>query len=262
MAAARRFRRRAVLLGAASLAAARAAPAATRLGVLQGPFASVFAFLASALPPERSLVLRPAADPAPLLASLARGEIDGAACTNVQGLQAASHGLAAPLIPAFYTLTLPTGLYSRRVRAASRLRDGDRVVLPEDPVENERARVLLYNYGVLRVHEDAGLAPGFANLVNPGKYRLETRPSAHLAAELDRAALVVLPYADAVAAGLRPATDSIGLEDGHSPYAGVLAIRAADRDAPWVVSLGRDFRSRAVRAFLQTRYGDSVQTPW
>jgi NlpA lipoprotein len=41
----------------------------------------------------------------------------------------------------------------------------------------------------------------------------------------------------ALAAGLQPTQDAIALEDVHSPYANLIAVRAQDKDKPWLKKL-------------------------
>ena len=65
-----------------------------------------------------------------------------------------------------------------------------------------------------------------------------------------------------MAAGLQPARDSLGIEDARSPWAGVLAVRRADVEAPWLRQLVAVYRSEPVKRFILERYRDSVRRPW
>ena len=79
---------------------------------------------------------------------------------------------------------------------------------------------------------------------------------------LDNAALVALPFATASAAGLAPARDALGMEDARVPFANVLAVRARDRDAPWLTPTVRGLHSEPVKTFILARFNDSVRRPW
>ncbi len=248
----------------ASLWAGRASAGATpRLGAVRGPQASLLAYATTLGAARRlSIKLTISDDAAALARDLASGALDGIASHNAQELDAwnAAHGTA--LVTGFPTVTLPFGIYARKVHSITQLRQGDRIVLPRPALAYNRARVLLYNYGLLYAHEDNGLSPDFGNIVNPRGFVIETVDLHALAGRLGDAGIVVMPYDVAVAAGLRPSIDSIGLEDGKSPYTQVLAVRAADRGAPWLATLARSFQSREVRRFIYDHYGDSVQPPW
>jgi D-methionine transport system substrate-binding protein len=260
------------VLAALALAAwpcrdAAAAAIPLRIGALRGPQADLLRFAAT-LPPARRLnvtvaVAAPGAGAkADMARALSAGALDGIACANSQELEAfnAAHGTA--LVPGFPTVTLPFGIYSRRVRAISQLRTGDTIVLPAPPVEFNRARVLLYNYGLLFAHEDDGLNADFSNIVNPRGFVLQTASLSDLPARLAQAAAVVMPFDVAVSSGLKPSVSSIALEDGKSPYTQVLAVRAGDRGKPWLATLARAFQSRDMRRFIYQNYGDEVAPPW
>jgi ABC-type metal ion transport system substrate-binding protein len=259
-------RRRILFAGlAASLwsrGSARAA-APIRLGALHGPQETLLR-LAITLHPARGLPIElvGADDPDTLAAALAAGHLDGIASHNSQELTRYNTAHGATLLPAFATVTLPVGIYSLKTHSIVLLRKGNLIVLPRPHLERDRARILLYNYGLLYAHEDGGLDPDLGNIVNPLGFEFHDADLPALPAALSSADTVLIPYGVAVAAGLKPSIDSIGLEDGKSPYQQVLAVRSADRQAAWLAPLSRAFQSRDVRRFIYDHYGDSVQTPW
>jgi ABC-type metal ion transport system substrate-binding protein len=239
------------------------ATAPIRLGALRGPQETLLR-LATTLHPARGLPIQviEADEPDALAAALAAGQLDGIASHNSQELTRYNAAHGASLVPVFATVTLPVGIYSRKTHSIVLLRKGNVIVLPRPHLERDRARILLYNYGLLYAHEDGGLDPDLGNIVNPLGFAFQDADLAALPAALSTADAVVIPYGVAVAAGLKPSVDSIGLEDGKSPYQQVLAVRAADRRAAWLLPLSRAFQSRDVRRFIYDHYGDSVQTPW
>jgi ABC-type metal ion transport system substrate-binding protein len=258
-------RRQVLAALAGSLWPAGGATAGTRqaLGAQRGPQADLLAYAAT-LKPAASLriELTVADDPAALAEGLVRGTWQGVAGFNSQELAAWNQAHAASLQVGFPTVTLPIGIYAQQRHSIVQLRTGDRIVLPAPKLLYDRARILLYNYGLLYAHEDDGLDPDLGNIVNPRGFVLQTAPLAELPARLHDAAAVLIPYGVAVDAGLKPAVTSIGLEDGKSPYSQVLAVRAADRAQPWLATLARIFQSREVRRYIYDHYGDSVQPPW
>ena len=66
----------------------------------------------------------------------------------------------------------------------------------------------------------------------------------------------------ATQAGLNPVTDAILREDPKGPYVNVIAVRAADKDEPWVRTLVEAYRSPEVKAFVQDKFGGAVLTSW
>ena len=239
-----------------------AAAVPLRIATLPGP-CDVLIGYAATLGARQGLPIKlaPQSDVTTMNRAVADGAAQAGACENTQTLHEAD-SFSEKLAPAFYAVTLPIGIYSRHVHAVTQLRPGDTIVLPRSPVDRDRARVLLYNFGLLRAHEDDGLNPDFSNIVNPIGFKLEEVQPAALPARLADAGAVLLPYTIAVRAGLQPAKDSIGFEDGRSAYAGAVIVRTTDLKAPWVMTLKHLFQSRQMRQFIYDRYGDSVRSPW
>ena len=66
----------------------------------------------------------------------------------------------------------------------------------------------------------------------------------------------------AMSAGLDPKKDAIFIESAESPYANVIAVREADKDAEWVAKLVKAYHSPEVKQFIADRFGASVVTAW
>jgi YaeC family lipoprotein len=155
------------------------------------------------------------------------------------------------------------GLYSRKVRTVSAIEYGAAVAIPRSRPEAARALILLHNYGLIQFRDGRGLKVTVHDITNnPRKLRFIELPADRLAGELDSVSVAAINYTEAAKAGLYPARDAIGMEDGRSPYAGVLTIRSADRRQPWVVRLISAYRSDEIKRFILVRYQDSVRRPW
>ncbi|GAA0751993.1 MetQ/NlpA family ABC transporter substrate-binding protein [Ideonella azotifigens] len=245
----------------ASLASAAWPAAPLRIGTVPGPQAEVLGLVRDLAPQGLQLQLEVREHGRALNADLARGALD--AVSFEDGVAFAADPLRGQLASASATLTLPMALYSRRLRSLRQLAQGDTLVLPRDQAGLSRGLLLLHNHGVITLRDDSGLHAKLADVVvNRLALRLQTQPAAKLFAALDRAALVVIGAEDAMAAGLQPARDSLGLEDARSPYAGVLAVRRQDKDSPWVAQLVAAYHAEPVKAFLLSRYQGSVRRPW
>jgi YaeC family lipoprotein len=167
------------------------------------------------------------------------------------------------LVAATQTVTLPLGLYSRKLRDIGALRRGATVALPRAPHQLARALILLQNYGLIELRDEAGTRAKLADVVrNRRELRFLALPPSRLAAALPRADLVALDFDAAAKLGLAPARDAIGIEDGRSPYANVLSVRAADGKAAWLKDFVAIYRSNEVQRFILTRFEDSVRRPW
>ena len=65
----------------------------------------------------------------------------------------------------------------------------------------------------------------------------------------------------ATPAGLKPG-DAILREDPKGPYVNLIAVRAQDKDKPWVKSLVEVYRSPEVKAFIEKTFGGAVLASW
>jgi YaeC family lipoprotein len=203
------------------------------------------------------------ADCASADAALAKGRIDADSCEDGPAFDSrrAQHGY--PLARAASTITFPMALYSRKLKALSELKTGAVVAIPADPGGAARALILLQNFTLLSFRDEAGLHATPADITsNRMRLKIRQAPRAKLADTLNDASIVVMDSDDAARAGLAPARDGIGMEDARSPFASVLAVRAADRAQPWVGRLIAAYQSDDVARFILVRYQDSVRRPW
>lgn len=80
------------------------------------------------------------------------------------------------------------------------------------------------------------------------------------AAQTPRAAAVNTNYA--VSAGLDPTKDAILKENPKGLYVNLLAVRAADKDKPWVKTFAESYQTPEVTEFVLTKFKGSVLPAW
>jgi len=253
----------ALALGAASAHLGTAAQV-VRVGVARGAQEEILQAVRE-VAARKGLELRllPFDDPARLDAALAAGRIDADGSADLAGLRQWNASSGARLVDVAYTVTLPLSFYSRRLASLRELGPDSTVALPDTPADCARALILLQNYGLIGFPDSAGLHAAPADVSsNPRRLRFIRLPAERLAAALPQVALAAIPWEAAEQAGLRPARDSIGMEDARSPYAKVIAVRAEDRGKPWVGALVAAYHSPEIKHFILSRYQDSVRRPW
>ena len=157
------------------------------------------------------------------------------------------------------TVTFPMGFYSKRFKSLDALPEGARVGIQNDPSNSGRALALLQKYGVIKLKAGAGLTATPLDIAdNPRKIQVIQVEAAQLPRSLDDLDAAAINTNYAVTAGLVPTRDAIAIEDAHSPYANLLAVRTADRDKPWVAKLVHAFQSPEVRDFVLKNYSGSL----
>lgn len=259
-------RRRLLLAGLALMALSETADAQgeriVRIGVARDADAELLA-AAQAAGLRNGVRIEPvrSADGAQAGAALAAGRIDASIAQHAPALARVQGSRA--LVAVAHTVTYPMGLYSRNAGPLAALPAGATVALPADAEGRGRALLLLHHYGLIRLDTAAGLQPRLTDIrANPRRLKFQPLAQARLAPALASTALVALPFDVAAAAGLAPARDAIGMEDARVPFANVLAVRAQDREAPWVAATVRSLHADPVKGFILTRFNDSVRRPW
>ena len=158
-----------------------------------------------------------------------------------------------------YTVTFPMGFYSKRVKSFAELKPGARVGIQNDPSNSGRALQLLQKYGVIKLKPNAGISATVADVIdNPKKIEIIQVEAAQLPRSLDDLDAAAINTNYAVQAGLVPTRDAIAIEDAKNPYANLLAVRAADKDKPWVAKLVRAFQSPEVKTLVESSFSGSM----
>lgn len=157
------------------------------------------------------------------------------------------------------TITTPMGVYSKKVKNLDELKDGATIGIPNDPTNGGRALLVLASKGVLKVKEEAGLKVTPADITeNPKDIQIVELDAAQLPRSLDDTDASVINTNYATAAGLNPKKDAIAVESEKSPYANIIAVRAQDKDKPWVKTLVESYHSPEVKAFILEKYNGTV----
>ena len=196
-------------------------------------------------------------------AALAGGDLDANSYQHQPYLDAQIKDRGYKFVSVGTTITFPMGVYSKKVKSLGDLKQGARVGVPNDPTNGGRALLVLQAKGVIKLKADAGLKATPLDIIdNPKKVKIIELDAAQLPRSLDDFDAAVINGNFAESAGLSPTKDAIAVEASTGPYANVLAIRAADKDKPWVAKLVKAYHSPEVKKFVLEKYKGSVITSW
>ncbi|HEV7437608.1 MAG TPA: MetQ/NlpA family ABC transporter substrate-binding protein [Pseudorhizobium sp.] len=167
------------------------------------------------------------------------------------------------LVSVAKNVNFPMGVYSKKVKSLDELEDGATVSIPNDPTNGGRALLVLADQGLIEVDAEKGLKIGPADVTeNPKNIQFVELDAAQLPRSLDDVAAAVINTNYALEAGLNPKTDSIAIEGEKAPYVNVIAVRSADKDAPWVKTLVESYQNDEVKAFVNEEFKGAVVTGW
>ena len=161
------------------------------------------------------------------------------------------------------TITTPMGVYSKKVKALAELADGATVAIPNDPTNGGRALLVLAKEGLIKVNPEAGLKAGPADVTeNPKNIKFAELDAAQLPRSLDDVDAAVINTNYALEAGLHPKSDAIAIEGSESPYANLIVVRSADKDAPWVKTLVEAYHDDSIKTFINEEFKGALIPSW
>ncbi|SMG32287.1 MetQ/NlpA family ABC transporter substrate-binding protein [Paraburkholderia susongensis] len=195
-------------------------------------------------------------------AALDAGDLDANSFQHQPYLDSQIKQRGYKLVNVGLTYISPLGVYSKKLKSLKDLPQGAKVGVPNDPSNENRALLLLQAQGLIKLKDGAATGGNNATpldvVENPKKIRFVQLDAALLPRSLSDVDVAVINTNFALAAGMQPTRDAIALEDIHSPYANLIAVRAKDKDQPWVKKLVAAYQSEEVRQFIKTQFKGSM----
>jgi D-methionine transport system substrate-binding protein len=196
-------------------------------------------------------------------AALAAGDLDANSYQHAPYLDAQVKDRGYKLIRIADTVTFPMGIYSKKVKSLAQLPVGAKIAVPNDPTNGGRALLLLQKAGLIKLRADAGLKATPLDITdNPKKLKIVELDAAQIPRSLNDVDAAAINTNFAMEAGLKPKADAIALETPSGPYSNIIAIRAADKDKPWVAKLVVAYHSPEVKQFIEAKYSGAVIAAW
>lgn len=148
-------------------------------------------------------------------------------------------------------------IYPGRTKALSALANGARIAIPNDPVNHDRALLLLEKAGLLKLTHDPN-ASSVQIVENPKQLKLVELDAAQLPRSLDDVDAAVINANFALDAGLNPHSSSLLSETRDSPYANVLSVNAEAESDPRTHTLATALTSTDAQSFISAHYAGAV----
>ncbi|MDR2367599.1 MAG: MetQ/NlpA family ABC transporter substrate-binding protein [Deltaproteobacteria bacterium] len=183
--------------------------------------------------------------------ALVNKEVDLNAFQHVPFLDDFNKERGTNLVSIGITYVSPIAYFSKKIKKIDELKEGDSVVIPNDPTNGGRCLLLLQKAGYITVKPETGLSPTpldvTENKLNLKILEVEApmTPQAR-----DDAAIVCINNTFSSEFGLNPLKDSIYIEDVDSPYANVIVARDEDKDNPNFKKFVESYQSQEVADFI------------
>lgn len=264
----RTSRRAAIALALATLAAsitgASADPITLRIGVTPGPHAQILeAVKPIAAAKGIEIKILEFSDYVVPNQALDAGELEANSFQNQPYLDNQTRDRGYKIVGVGLTVNFPLGIYSRKHKSWAEIPDGATIAIQNDPTNGGRSLLLLQDKGVIRLKADVGFKPTLADIVeNPKQLKFVEIEAAQTPRSLDDVDAAAVNTNYATQAGLDPVKDPILKEDPKGPYVNLLAVRAGDKDKPWVKDLVEAYHSAQVKSFVLTQFKGAVLPSW
>ena len=264
--------RRTLLAGAASAAlglafagsALAAEPVKIRIAVTPGPHAQILeAVKPVAAKKGLDIQIIEFSDYVVPNVALDSGEIEANSFQHQPYLDNQVKDRGYKIVSVAQTVNFPMGFYSKKFKGFDEIPAGSKISVQNDPTNGGRSLLLLQDKGYIKLKDGVGVKPSVLDIVdNPKKFQFIEIDAAQSPRALDDVAAAAINTNYATQAGLDPVKDPILKEDPKGPYVNVIAVRAADRDKPWVKDLVEAYRSPEVKAFVAEKFKGAVLASW
>lgn len=257
---------RRLLLSAVALAAFTSAASAEtiKVGVTPGPHAQVLE-AAKAVAAKKGLDIQIVefSDYVVPNAALEAGDLQANSFQHQPYLDNQVADRKFKIVSVANTINFPMGIYSKKVKSWDEVKSGATLAIPNDPTNGGRVLILLRDKGVIKLKDGVGFKPTLLDITdNSKKLKIVEVDAAQLPRTLPDVDVAGINTNYASQAGLDPVKDAILREDPKGPYANVIAVRAADKDKPWVKTLVESYQSPEVKAFIDEKFKGSVLATW
>lgn len=191
--------------------------------------------------------------------ALADKEVDANFFQHIPFLNAQVEAFHYP-IKTFASIHIePMGVYSKKVKNLSDLKEGALISVPNDPSNEARALSLLEQHQLIKMDRPDNLHATILNIAeNPKKFKFEEIDAAMLPRTLNDVDAAVITTNFALQANLSPLKDAIVKEDSTSPYVNIIAVREGDEDRPELLALKKAMTSEKMRAFILEKYKGAI----
>ncbi len=149
----------------------------------------------------------------------------------------------------------PMGIYSKKIKSLSELRDDSTFAVPNDPTNEARALLLLQKHGLIELDNSNNLQATVLNITkNPKHLKFIEVDAAMVPRTLEDVDAAAINSNFALQAKLSPLKDALVFESKDSPYANIIAVRIGDENRPDIQALKTAMTSEKMREFLLQKY--------
>lgn len=151
----------------------------------------------------------------------------------------------------------PMGLYSKKIKSLSELKNKATIAVPNDPTNESRALDILVKNDLLTFN-NVELKTAIDIKNNPKNIKIEELDAPQLPRVLDEVDAAIINTNYALAAGLNPLNDAIIIESKDSPYANILVVKEGNENKASIKALNQVLNSQEIKKFIRDKYKGAI----
>ena len=133
------------------------------------------------------------------------------------------------------------------------------IAVPNDTTNEARALILLQENGIIKLSADAGITATINDIIeNPLNITFKEVEAAQIPSVLPDVDYAVINSNYAIAAGMKPAEQSLLIEGAYSAYSNIVAVKSGNENNDNIKALVAALKSQKVADYIRDSYDGAV----
>ena len=146
----------------------------------------------------------------------------------------------------------------KKIKNINDLKNGDTLIIPNDPTNGGRALILLDKAGIIKLKDNKNLSATTADIAqNPKNLKIITMSNEQIAPRLDEVAGAIINSNFAIDAKVTK-NEIILIEGKDSPYVNVVTVLKENQNDERVKKLVKALQSEKVKKYIEEKYDGRV----
>ena len=138
-------------------------------------------------------------------------------------------------------------------------KQGLQITVPNDTTNEARALILLQENGIIKLKDDAGITATINDITeNPLNIEFKEVEAAQIPSILPDVDYAVINSNYAIAAGMKPAEQSLLIEGAYSAYSNIVAVKNGNEANDNIKDLVAALKSQQVADYIRDSYDGAV----
>lgn len=153
----------------------------------------------------------------------------------------------------------PLGAYSTKIRSLNELKEGDEVLIPNDPSNSARALVLLEQNGLIKLKNKGDIKSTEKDIVeNKKNLKITAVDAPVIPTAYNDVAIGIINSNYAISANIDPSTALFRESGDNNPYANLVAVKEENKDKPKFKKFMEILQSAYSEKFINEKFKGEI----